>query len=115
MYLATMVSKTYVESKEWCVISAGVEPSGKCLSGNCVNLSSVPGTGFRWGRTSSSFSSAVSGRLLLRCFDAAVSPFEELDSQGTRSSADLICPDCGTSLDTISSGKEITQPLCDLK
>ena len=88
-----MVSKTYVESNEWCVISAGVEPSGKCLSGNCVNLSSVPGTGFRWGRTSSSFSSMVIGRLLLRCVDAAVSLFEELYSQGTRSSADLICPD----------------------
>jgi len=58
-----------------------------------VNLSSVPGTGFRWGRTSSSFSSMVIGRLLLRCVDAAVSPFEELYSQGTRSSADLICPD----------------------
>ena len=88
-----MVSKTYVESNEWCVISAGVEPSGKCLSGNCVNLSSVPGTGFRWGRTSSSFSSMVIGRLLLCCVDAAVLSFEELYSQGTISSADLICPD----------------------
>jgi hypothetical protein len=92
VYLATMVSKTYVESNEWCVISAGVQPSGKFLSGNCVNLSSVPGVGFSWGRRSSSFSSMVSGRLLLG-FDDDVSPFENLSSQDTSSSADRICPD----------------------